>query len=61
MKRILIAQVARIERERRMARENERPRLQLEAPAHGPYGPQGHVALETSALSALMLGKAYSR
>lgn len=61
MKRILIAQVARLERERRMARE-QRPQLALPLPSpHSPYGPTGSNALEASAISSLMLAKAYSR
>ena len=58
MKRILIAQVARLERERRMAREQQRPQLALPIPS--PYG-AASTALEASAISALMLAKAYSR
>jgi hypothetical protein len=62
MKRILIAQVARLERERRMAREQERPQLALPLPPQpSPYGPSGSTALEASAISSLMLAKAYSR
>lgn len=62
MKRILIAQVARLERERRMARDHQRPQLALPLPApHSPYGPSGSNALEASAISSLMLAKAYSR
>jgi hypothetical protein len=61
MKRILIAQVARLERERRLARD-QRQQLALPIPSqHSPYGPSTSQALETSALSALMLAKAYSR
>jgi len=60
MKRILIAQVARLERERRMAREQQRPQLALPLPSpQSPYGASG--ALEASAISSLMLAKAYSR
>jgi hypothetical protein len=62
MKRILIAQVARLDRERRLAEKQQRPQLALHAPVHDrPYGTSGHAALEASALSALMLAKAYSR
>ena len=62
MKRILIAQVARLERERRMARDHQRPQLALPlTPQQSPYGAQASAALEASALSALMLAKAYSR
>ena len=61
MKRILIAQVARLERERRMARDH-RPQLALPLPPQAsPYGPSGSTALEASAMSSLMLAKAYSR
>ena len=61
MKRILIAQVARIERERRLARDS-RPQLALPVPPQAsPFGPSGSNALEASALSSLMLAKAYSR
>jgi len=61
MKRILIAQVARLERERRMARD-QRPQLALPLPPqHSPFGPSGSTALEASAMSSLMLAKAYSR
>ena len=62
MKRILIAQVARLDRERRLAQKQQRPQLALHAPMPDhPYGASGHAALEASALSALMLAKAYSR
>jgi hypothetical protein len=61
MKRILIAQLARIERERRMASEDNRPRLQLPLPGHEPRAGSPASALETSAVSALMLAKAYTR
>jgi len=62
MKRILIAQVARLDRERRLAQQQQRPQLALHAPVYdAPYGPSGSTALEASALSARMLAKAYSR
>ena len=62
MKRILIAQVARLDRERRMAQQQQRAQLALHAPVHDmPYGRSGSTALEASALSSLMLAKAYSR
>ena len=62
MKRILIAQVARLDRERRLAEKQQRPQLALHAPVYDrPYGASGHAALEASALSSLMLAKAYSR
>ncbi|HZZ91928.1 MAG TPA: hypothetical protein VFE23_05155 [Usitatibacter sp.] len=62
MKRILIAQVARLDRERRMARQGQRPQLALPVPGRdSPYGPSGSTALEACALSSLMLAKAYSR
>lgn len=62
MKRILIAQVARLERERRMARDHQRPQLALPLPPQqSPFGASGSTALEASALSSLMLAKAYSR
>ena len=62
MKRILIAQVARLDRERRLAEKQQRPQLALHAPVYDqPYGATGHTALSASALSALMVAKAYSR
>jgi hypothetical protein len=63
MKRILIAQVARLDRERRMSqKQGQRPQLALPLPGRdSPYGPSGSAALEACALSSLMLAKAYSR
>ena len=63
MKRILIAQVARLDRERRLAGKESRPQLALHAPEYeaATYGSPGSTALERSALSSVMLGKSYSR
>ncbi len=63
MKRILIAQVARFERQRRMASAQQRQeRAGLSIPEReSPYGVEGSRALETSALSSLMLALAYRR
>jgi hypothetical protein len=63
MKRILIAQLARLDRERRLAANVDRPQLALHAAPYDPptYGNPGSTALERSALSAVMVGKSYSR